>query len=170
MDALELLDVLTDLPIAAAIPVRAIARPDLRVLRRAPTGVVHTTPTTVTRLLVPVLTPILAVVHASRWQHGLADVSEFGAYLPRMLVLRELPGDDDDLLAAAAWYGIGVAIGSTTTWTTVLAPEPVPDWQPTVAWWRFCERVYRHLLAGGRDIRPTARGLSPKSPIDRHAH
>lgn len=147
VDSMELLDVLMDLPVNAPVPLSSISRPDLRVLRNAPTGVVRITASAVTRLVTPAVTPMLAVVYASRWRDGLADASEFAAYLPRMFVIDELPAAAGEALAEASWYGIGVAVGPPDAATIVLEPEPLPDWQPTVAWWRFCERVYGHMTA-----------------------
>ncbi|WP_143230814.1 hypothetical protein [Actinosynnema sp. ALI-1.44] len=149
VDNLELLDVLMDLPANAPVPVSSISGPDLRVLRKAPGGVVRFSATAVTRVLTPVLTPVLAVVYASQWRDGLADASEFASYLPRMFVIDELPANADEAIAEASWYGIGVAVGPPASPAIVLEPEPLPDWQPTVAWWRFCERVYRHHVQGG---------------------
>lgn len=63
-----------------------------------------------------------------------------------MLVVRELPPNADVALAEASWYGIGVAVGPQAAPTTVVEPEPIADWQPTAAWWHFCERVYLHTL------------------------
>nr|WP_042179202.1 hypothetical protein [Kibdelosporangium sp. MJ126-NF4]CEL13689.1 hypothetical protein [Kibdelosporangium sp. MJ126-NF4]CTQ99375.1 hypothetical protein [Kibdelosporangium sp. MJ126-NF4] len=148
VESMELLDVLTDFPVRMPVPLSSVRRPDLRVLHRAPTGVVRVTASTVTRLVEPVVTPVLAVVHAPRWREGLADASEFAAYCPRMVVVDKLPENSDEALAEASWYGIGVAVGPRSAPDVVLEPEPLPDWQPTVAWWRFCERVYRHTLDG----------------------
>ncbi|GAA0247219.1 hypothetical protein GCM10010492_53560 [Saccharothrix mutabilis subsp. mutabilis] len=148
LDSLELLDVLMGLPPQVAVPLASIRRNDLNVLRRAPGGVVRFTGSSVTRLAVPVVTPVLAVVYAEQWRAGLERASEFAAYCPRMFVVRELPADTDGLLAEASWYGVGVAVGHGDAPTMVLEPEPLDDWQPTPAWWLFCERVHRHSSAG----------------------
>ncbi|MEU4449269.1 hypothetical protein AB0K14_40455 [Actinosynnema sp. NPDC050801] len=146
LDSMELLDVLMELPSGEAVPLSVVGPSNLRVLGRAPSGVVKFTRRSVTRLVVPVVTPLLAVVYASHWRDGLVRASEFAAYCPRMFVTRELPENADEILAEASWYGVGVAVGPRSEPTVVLEPEPLSGWRPTVAWWRFCERVYRHTL------------------------
>lgn len=146
VDSMELLDVLMGLPAWTAVPLSSMSKPALRVLRRAPEGIVRFTPSSVTRLAAQPVAPILAIVYSPRWEEGLERASRFAAYCPRMLVVRKPPANADEALAEASWYGIGVAVGSRSARTTVLEPEPLADWQPTVAWWRFCERVYRHVL------------------------
>ncbi len=146
MDSMELLDALMGLPARAAVPLSSMSSSSLGVLRRSPRGIVRFTSSSVTRLAVPPVTPVLAIVHSARWRDGLERASRYAAYCPRMLVVRELPANADEALAEASWYGIGVAVGPRSAPTTVLEPEPLADWQPTVAWWRFCERVYRHML------------------------
>ncbi|ALG10211.1 hypothetical protein AOZ06_27940 [Kibdelosporangium phytohabitans] len=148
VNSLALLDVLMDLPVGTPVPISSVDTPNLRVLRKAPGGVVRVAGSAVTRLLMPVVTPVLAVVYASGWRDGLADASEFASYLPRMFVVDELPGNSDEALAEASWYGIGVAVGPPSAPAIVLEPEPLPDWQPTAAWWRFCERVYGFHVHG----------------------
>jgi hypothetical protein len=146
LDSIELLNALMDLPPGPTVPLSLIRSSTLAVLRRAPEGVVRFTSSGVIRLATPPVTPLLAVVHSAQWRDGLERASRFAAYCPRMLVVRELPSNADEALAEASWYGIGVAVGPRSTPTTVLEPEPLADWQPTVAWWRFCERVYRHVV------------------------
>ena len=143
---MELLDVLLDLPARVAVPLSSISPSRVRVLRRAPGAVVRVRPCSVTRLVEPVVVPLMAVVYAAQWRDGLVRASRFATYLPRMLVVRELPPNADVALAEASWYGIGVAVGPRSAPTTVVEPEPLADWQPTAAWWHFCERVYRHTL------------------------
>ena len=31
----------------------------------------------------------------------------------------------------------------------LLDPAPVPGWEPTPAWWRFCEEIYGQAAGGG---------------------
>ncbi|WP_143466805.1 hypothetical protein [Lentzea kentuckyensis] len=146
--SMELLDVLLDLPVGAAIPRSSLSPAVLRVLHRAPDGVVQFNDTSVTRLAAQAVTPVLAVVYASSWRDGLERASEFASYLPRMFVVPEAPSSSEEALAEASWYGVGVAVGPRSAPTTVLEPEPLADWQPTTAWWWFCEQVYRHTLNG----------------------
>ncbi|WNV87639.1 hypothetical protein [Umezawaea sp. Da 62-37] len=142
--SMELLDVLMDLPHEAAVTRSSLSPAVLRVLQRAPAGVVRMDSTSVTRLVSPAVTPVLAVVYASRWRDGLERASEFASYIPRMFVVPEAPSNSLEALAEASWYGVGVAVGPRSAPTMVLEPEPLSDWQPTTGWWWFCEQVYRH--------------------------
>lgn len=144
LDSLELLDALMELPTHTPLPWSSLSSSTAGILRRAPSGAVRSTRSSVTRLAVPVVTPALAVVYAAEWRQGLARASQFAAYCPRMFVVPGLPATAVEVLSEASWYGVGVAVGNRLTPTVVLEPEPVTAWQPTVAWWRFCERVYRH--------------------------
>jgi len=142
--SMELLDVLMDLPHEVAVTRSSLSPAVLRVLQRAPAGVVHIDSTSVTRLISPAVIPVLAVVYASRWRDGLERASEFASYIPRMFVVPEAPPNSEEALAEASWYGVGVAVGPRSAPTMVLEPEPLSDWQPTTGWWWFCEQVYRH--------------------------
>lgn len=146
LDSMELLDILMDLPAGSAVPTASVGTASLSLLRRAPEGVIGFAASSVTRLVRPVVTPLLAVVHAREWHDGLERASRFAAYCPRLVVVRELPPDSEQALAEASFYGIGVAVGARSAPTVVLEPEPFLDWQPSVAWWHFTEQVYRHSL------------------------
>src|SRR2546421_201637 len=74
---------------------------------------------------------------------GLRAASRFAMYCRRLLVIPELPPNQEVALAEASFYGIGVALRRNGTVTMVLEPEPFTDWQPTAAWWWFTEEVYR---------------------------
>ena len=146
LESMELLDILMDLPDGTGVPIASVDAVSLRLLRSAPEGVVRFAASSVTRLVRPVVTPRLAVVHAREWHDGLERASRFAAYCPRLTVVPELPPDPEKVLAEASFYGIGVAVGARSAPTVVLEPEPFLDWQPSVAWWHFTEQVYRHTL------------------------
>ncbi|WP_156212834.1 hypothetical protein [Lentzea aerocolonigenes] len=146
INSMELLDVLLDLPHEIAVPRSSLSSAVLRVLQRAPAGVVQIDSASVTRLTSPAVTPVLAVVYASKWRDGLERASEFASYIPRMFVVPEVPSNSEEALAEASWYGVGVAVGPRAAPTMVLEPEPLADWQPTTGWWWFCEQVYRHTV------------------------
>lgn len=149
LKSMELLDVLLDLPAGVAVPRSSLSSSVLRVLHRAPGGVVRMDNTSVTRLASPVVTPVLAIVYASRWREGLERATEFASYVPRMYVVPETPANSTEALAEASYYGVGVAVGPRSAPTIVLEPEPLLDWQPTTAWWWFCEQVYRFTIDQG---------------------
>jgi hypothetical protein len=146
VSSMELLDVLLDLPHEIAVPKTSLSPAVLRVLQRAPAGVAHVDSISVTRLASPAVTPVLAVVYASKWRDGLERASEFASYVPRMFVVPEPLSNSEEALAEASWYGVGVAVGPRAAPTMVLEPEPLADWQPTTGWWWFCEQVYRHTV------------------------
>lgn len=146
LDSMELLDILMDLPDGSGVPITLVGPAGLSLLRRASEGVVRFAVSSVTRLVKPVVTPQLAVVHAREWHDGLERASRFASYCPRLTVVPELPPDPAKALAEASFYGIGVAVGARSAPTVVLEPEPFLDWQPSVAWWHFSEQVYRHCL------------------------
>ncbi|MDI5979854.1 hypothetical protein [Amycolatopsis magusensis] len=147
--SMELLDVLMDLPARVAVPRSSLSPAVLRVLHQAPAGVVRIDNESVTRLVSPAVTPVLAVVYASRWRDGLERASEFASYVPRMFVVPDMPPNAPEALAEASFYGVGVAVGPRSAPTTELEPEPLSDWQPTTAWWWFCEQVYRFTTDHG---------------------
>jgi hypothetical protein len=142
---LDLLDALMDLP--AGLPVRSqsLRAADRRLLRRVPPGALHWAGETVTRLVVPPLMPLMAMVRSAEWTEGLEAASRFATYCRRLVIVSELPVDADVALAEASFYGIGVAVVRGSTPNVVLEPEPFDDWQPTPAWWSFTEKIYRQV-------------------------
>jgi hypothetical protein len=143
--AWDVLDTLMDLPAGLPVPVVALSQSARRRLGRAPAGVTHIDSGEVIRDLVPAVTPLLAVIIARDWASGLARASRFAPYCRRMVVGQELTGAGGEIVRTASRLGIGVAVRSGPGAADVLLePEPVTDWQPTTAWWRFCEVVYGH--------------------------
>jgi hypothetical protein len=96
----------------------------------------------VVRDLVPAVTPLLAVVTAADWGTGLARASRFASYCRRMVLSSAVP-ISGQIPETAGRLGIGLAVqdGSGPP-EILLEPEPVLDWQPTTAWWRFCEVIW----------------------------
>lgn len=140
-----LLDALMDLPARLPVGLQTLSKTERRRVRRLDAGIVEWADASVTRLAVPPLTPLLAVVTSNDWQRGLERASRFARYCPRVLVTRSFPPEPDLALSEASWYGIGVVVGEPGALETVVEPEPVEDWHPTPAWWQFCEKVYRQL-------------------------
>ncbi len=144
----DLLDTLMDLPAGLPVPAAGLTRPARRRVGRAPAGVVRVSGGQVTRDLVPAVTPLLAVITARDWTSGLARASRFAPYC-RRLVVGPRPVAVGEVLQTAGWVGIGVAVRSGAGGAELLLePEPVKDWQPTAAWWRFCEVIYGHAATG----------------------
>lgn len=140
--AWDLLDTLMDLPAGLPVPIAALTRPARRRVCAAAPGVAHLASGQITRDLVPAVTPLLAIVMAGGWAGALVRASRFAPYCPRMVVGPDIVAETE-ILDTAARLGIGVAVRTSTGPAEVLLePELVSDWQPTTAWWRFCEVVY----------------------------
>jgi hypothetical protein len=124
------------------VPLSALSSPARRRVAEAAPGVARVAEGQVIRELVPAVTPMLAVVAAPDWGTGLARASRFASYCRRMVLGSALP-TSGQVLETAGRLGIGVAVqdGSGPA-EILLEPAPVPDWQPTTAWWRFCEVVW----------------------------
>ncbi|RVX39160.1 hypothetical protein EDD27_1507 [Nonomuraea polychroma] len=141
--AWDLLDLLMALPEGFPVPLRSLPRSHKRRLYRAPGGVATITADTVTRHIVPPVTPLLAVVTATDLHDGLVRASRFAAYCSRMTLVPSVPGNRHEELAMADLYGIGVAVVDQRPARVLVEPESLTDWQPTTAWWRFTETIYR---------------------------
>jgi hypothetical protein len=145
----DLLDTLMDLPAGHPVPMAAVTMPARRRLAVAAPGVVRISGGKVTRDLVPAVTPLLAIVAARNWADGLIRASRFAPYCRRLVVGPDLPGAAE-VMDQAGRLGIGVAARTGAGHVEVLLePEPVPDWQPTTAWWRFCEVTYGQAVQRG---------------------
>jgi len=147
--AWDLLDTIMDLPAGLPVPAAALARPARRRVFRAPPGVVRISDGQVIRDLVPAVTPLLAIITARDWAGGLARASRFAPYCRRMVVGPRL-ATAGEVLQTAGRLGIGVAVrrGGAQAAEVLLEPEPVEDWQPTTAWWRFSEVIYGYAATG----------------------
>lgn len=140
--AWDLLDTLMDFPAGMPVPVSCLDGPVRRRLAAAPAGVVRFGADGVTRTVVPAVMPLLAVITTRDWRKGLAAASQFANYCRRLVVAPGLEEASEEALAAARVRGTGMATGSAGRARVLLEPAPVPDWEPTPAWWRFCEEIY----------------------------
>jgi hypothetical protein len=143
--AWNLLDTLMDLPAGLPVPAPMLSAATLRTICRAPLGVARVDDGELVRDLVPALTPLLAVISARDWGSGLARASRFAPYCRRVLVAPRSVLDAE-AIEAARGLGIGVAARDGELTNVVLEPNPVRDWRPSTAWWRFCEAVYACAL------------------------
>ena len=85
--------------------------------------------------------PLLAVITTRDWRKGLAAASRFAYYCP--LVVAAGPRRR----VRRRWRqrgnsGLRAAVSPASPARVLLEPAPVPDWEPTPAWWRFCEEIY----------------------------
>jgi hypothetical protein len=145
--AWDLLDTLMDLPAGLPVPADDLTQAARGRVCRAPAGVARVSAGEVIRDLVPAVTPLLAVITVRDWASGLTRASRFAPYCRRLVVgPRAIAADE--VLQTAVRLGIGVAVrAGAGTAELLLEPEPVQDWQPTTAWWRFCEVIYGHAAA-----------------------
>lgn len=147
--AWDLLDTLMDFPAGMAVPADGLDRPVRRRLAAAPSGVVRFGADGVTRTVVPAVMPLLAVITGRDWRAGLAGASRFANYCPRLVVVRD-PGEcTGEALEAARRRGAGLAVGRAGQARVLAEPAPVPGWEPTPAWWRFCEEIYGQAAGAG---------------------
>lgn len=138
----DLLDTLMELPEGMPVPLSALSSPARRRVARAAPGVARVTDGQVVRHLVPAVTPLLAVVTATDWEIGLARASRFASYCRRMVLSSAQPASGQ-VAETAGRLGIGLAVHDGSGLAEfLLEPEPVLDWQPTTAWWRFCEVIW----------------------------
>ena len=144
----DLLDTLMDLPAGLPVPLSELALPARRRVVSARPGVARVVDGLVIRDLVPALSPLLAVVVSADWDAVLVEASRFASYCRRMVLGPALPAGDG-VLETAARLGIGVAVADgSRPGEVLLEPEPVEDWQPTTAWWRFCEITWEQAERG----------------------
>lgn len=148
--AWDLLDTLMDLSAGMPVPMSSLTGPAQRRLRKASPGVACISGSVITRQIVPAVTPLLAVIGTRSWRDGLVAASRFACYCPRIVAVPALGGDEAEALALAREFGIGLAVSRAASAGVLLEPEPVPDWEPTPAWWWLCEDIYRQAAAGGR--------------------
>jgi hypothetical protein len=147
--AWDLLDTLMDFPAGMAVPVSGLDGPVRRRLAAAPPGVVRFDADMVTRTVVPPVMPLLAVVTTRDWRAGLAAASRFANYCRRLVVAPGLGEGSEEALAAARARGTGMAAGGAEQAQVLVEPAPVPGWEPTPAWWRFCEEIYGQRVTAG---------------------
>lgn len=147
LESLAVLDFLMELPEGLPVPISGLPTRDRLMLRQVPPTAVHVANGFATRLFAPAVTPLLAVVQARDWSDGLESASRFAPYCSRAVLVRDLPEGESAALFDASFYGIGVFASDGRDARMVVRPEELPDWQPTPAWWLFCERMYRQLSA-----------------------
>ncbi|OHU47426.1 hypothetical protein BKG82_27865 [Mycobacteroides chelonae] len=116
-----------------------VARADLspvalKVLRRAPDGVVELGETYVMRTVRPAVTLRGAVTVGHDWRGGLNAVSPFAAFCPRLFVLTTDAADIEHAALEAGLYGIGLARGGDKSVELHVHPEHPSVLFGPVAW------------------------------------
>lgn len=142
----DALRVLIDLPVGTPVPLVAVDKTRLTLLRALPLGIVHFGDGCVTRLAVPPIDAGMVVVAAQAWRPGLERAGRFAPFCARTIILPRAPRDLDSLRMEADFYGIGVITCDDGVPVTVVPPEPFVRHRFTAAGWLFLEHVYQQLI------------------------
>ena len=136
------LHVLSGLPVDLPVPVGMLSGPRVEVLNRMKYGAVDVTDQVVTRRAVAPVRIRSVTYETRRWSQGLTRVSRFAPFAARAILLPEQPRDIAALRTAAAYYGIGVSIGTRDEPTWLVKPAPFRPLRYTPASWLFAETVF----------------------------
>ncbi|WAL70206.1 hypothetical protein OU787_01090 [Kitasatospora sp. YST-16] len=139
------LECLLGLPVGLPVPVGSL--PDQAEVRGLPGGAVEWGADLVTRRAVRPLAVDLAVVRAAGWRTGLERAGRFAPFCRRAVLLDEvLHARSDEILAEAAFYGIGVLVNEPDGIRIALEPEAYRPQRHTAAAWHFVEELYGRLV------------------------
>lgn len=142
--AAEVLELLLGLPIGMPVPVDSLTHRERAALRSAPDGFVDVEARQVIRQAVAPVAVDLALVGAKSWRRGLAAAGRFAPFCTRAMVLADYPGDLEELLVQAGFFGIGVIVSTERGTEVLVAPTPYRRVRFGAASWQFLEQVYRH--------------------------
>jgi hypothetical protein len=142
MDHLELL---LGLPHGCPVPCASLTGRERQLLRSVPAGGIEATPSTVTRRALAPLRVELAAVRANDWRRGLDHASLFAPFCSRAIVLGRKPGNIDDMLGQAAYYGIGIVLAGAGEVEVLAEPEPFRSQGHKAAGWWFAEEIYAQV-------------------------
>jgi hypothetical protein len=145
LDSIPALECLLGLPVG--LPVPAGSLPEEAEVRDLPRGAVEWDADLVTRRAVRPLVVDLAVVRAAGWRTGLERAGRFAPFCRRAVLLDEVPEARlDEILAEAAFYGIGVLVNEPDGIRIALEPEAYRPQRHTAAAWHFVEELYGRLV------------------------
>jgi hypothetical protein len=141
------LDALMNLPVGIPVNAHEMTERELRLLRRAPRGVVEDDGVRLVRRVVAPVSVRFAIVGARTWQEGLVKAGRFAPFCARAMLLSRPPTDLDDAAVQASFYGIGISVFTTGTLRMLVEPASYVRHQHTPAQWRFAEEIYRQINA-----------------------
>jgi hypothetical protein len=144
--SVPMLDRLLNLPLHEYVSWSDLTATELKMLRKAPAGVVEFTPSGVRRVVTPVDDVDLMIVSTSSWRSGLRKAGSFAPFSRRLLLLPRAPKDLRARLWEADFFGIGVGVGTVTGFDEVLAPAPWSRHYFRAAGWLFRENAYAAWL------------------------
>jgi hypothetical protein len=155
----DALDLMLGLPVDESVPISALNSRERGALPMTPRWAVRVVDGQVRRLAVPPVSVDLALVAAKSWRSGLNLAGEFAPFCTRAIVLATAPRDDQDMRMEADFYGIGVTVVQGESVEVLVPPTPFQPLRPTVAGWRFVERVYEQHLA--QEVRASVPAVAP---------
>ncbi len=145
MDSIPALECLLHLPVGIPVPLGSLL--DRASIRDLPRGSVEWDTDLVTRRAVRPLAVDLAVVRAAGGGAGLERAGRFAPFCRRAVLLDEVPRARlDEILAEAAFYGIGVLVNEPEGIKIALEPETYRPQRHTAAAWHFVEELYGRLV------------------------
>lgn len=142
--SLALLDALLNLPLGVPTHRDDLAPYAREMLWRAPAGVVELDGAWVSRLLVPPLTVVAAVVRTVTWRRAIQHAGRFAPFTQRLLVFDRVPAPELTWEANVAGVGVWAVVDGETR--EVCRPEPFVRRYWKAAGWRFAEHAYAAWL------------------------
>lgn len=147
LDRMEALETLLQLPVGLPVPFGSLPGPLRAAVDALPRGAAAFRDSEVTRKAVRPLAVDLVVVRSSpgSWKDGLRRAGRFAPFSRRALLVDVAPGEREDLLMEAAFYGIGVFTPAAGGVDLVVEPRAYRPRRHTAAAWRFVEELYQRL-------------------------
>lgn len=142
---LDQLSQLMDLPVGMAVAVEDLSAAQRSMLRRLPLGAVEQNGLSVVRQVVAPIVVRWAVVAARDWRSGLQLAGRFAPFCARSILLPAVPEDWEYAEMRAAFFGVGVIVGSRASARTLIEPDPYVRRRHTPAQWWFAEETWRQI-------------------------
>ncbi|MER8187933.1 hypothetical protein [Kitasatospora sp. NPDC094015] len=149
LNRITALQTLLALPVALPVDLAALGPAEREAVRSLPAGAARTGERSVTRLAVRPLAVDLVVVRAAGRRDPLQLAGRYAPFARRAVLLGRTPAgavaSHQDLLVAAAFYGIGVFAEGPDGIRALLEPAPYRPQRHTAAAWHFVEELYERL-------------------------
>lgn len=135
------LTALAELPVDVPVPAQSLPREVVQRLQGITDAAVEHDAGVFTRRAVAAVR-VRSVVHeGTRWAQALERASRFGPYAQRSVVLARMPRNVARVRTEAAYYGIGVRVGSDDDALWLAQPAPFRPTRYSAASWFFDETV-----------------------------
>lgn len=133
------LTALAELPVDVPVPTRSLPQDVVQRLRGVTDAAVQLEEGFFTRRAVAAV-QVRSVVHeGSRWAQALERASRFGPYAQRTVALPRMPRNAARVRTEAAYYGVGVRVGSGDDAVWLAHPAPFRPRRYSAASWFFEE-------------------------------